>query len=193
MSSGASGAYEKPRSGGRPAWKTPEVDQHDVRLDAVPRELLEDERELAAKQPRLQPTNRRLNESKYSGRRVAIDRDVPAADPTGRRRAARRGRRRRTCSRRRSRRLARREPAHLFGQDGDVISRVARQDARQHLRHSLRSRSSWPHAARSHISRWSCRPATVTSRLEARVRDQVRRHHHAALFVGSASAAPAKK
>ena len=67
MSSGASVAYEKPRSGTVELHRRDaEVEQDRVGLDAVRRELLEHERELAAQQARLQaPVARRLKLSKY--------------------------------------------------------------------------------------------------------------------------------
>ena len=116
-----------------------EVEQDRVRLDAVRRQLLEHERELAAQQARLEAAVAPLEALEVRpDRRVAVDRDVAAATvqvggeqlrvAAGSERAVDDG----------LARAHREQAAHFLGEDGLVINRSSLQDARQHHQHSLR-------------------------------------------------------
>ena len=106
MSSGASVAYEKPRSGRSTCIDDSEVEQDRVGLDAVCGELREDQREVAAEEADVDPGSRLEAIEVRLRAGIAVDRDLPR--PWRPRRAGARGPPHRTSRPRRSRPGARR-------------------------------------------------------------------------------------
>src|SRR5438874_548953 len=128
----------------RKAWKTrfagcPSPNR--AGADTVRAELLEDQRELSAQEPRLKRPEAALEGLEIRPhRRIAVDRDEAAAavQILGEQHGMA------SCAEGavddRLVRLHRKQPANVLGENGNVISRAWRQDARQHLLRSLRPR-----------------------------------------------------
>ena len=186
MSSGASVAYEKPRSGRSICMlETPRSKRIASALDAVRGQLLQHERELAAQEAALDAgllahTVEVRRARKGRGRSRSACRGRP-----GRRRAARRDRRLRTSRRRRSARARRRgsRAPRRRGRERGQSRWVARRSATSS---ALPSNSlTWSaQAARSQISRWSPHPGDHDLAADARCLRERGRNQHAALLVG---------
>ena len=166
MSSGASAAYEKPRSGRSSCIdETPRSSRIASARDAVRRELRRARSRTRRESSRIFSGARARRRSKYGAtRRVAVDRDqlALAAQPLGEQ--AEWPPAPKVQSITVSPGLRREDGEHLVREDGDVVS-LDWQDARQHPLRSLRPRAAaCATSARSQISRWSPTPATVTSR-----------------------------
>ena len=196
MSSGASTAYEKPRSG-----RSSCIDEtpRSSRIASAPTPFAASCSRTTAKSPRRKP---RLHAARASrsgrstrARRVAVDRDqLAAAAARSAASSAAWPPAPNVASTTVSPGCTREELAHLVGEDGDVISRAWLQGVRQHPPHSLRlPRARVRQAARSQISRWSWTPATTTSRPSFACSSSAAGIITRPCLSGSASAAPEKK
>ena len=142
MSSGASAAYEKPRSGRSSCIdETPRSSRIASARTPFAASSSSDGRELAVEQPHL-GRRRRGGAARSTARRSGRGRSRSACPRrAAARRAARSGRPRRRCSRSPSRPgCGASAGEHLVRENGNVIS-LGWQDARQHLLRSLRLRA----------------------------------------------------